>query len=301
MKISRGERRLTIRSPFLSAAFDIVNSLMLVLIGTVMVIPFLYIFAVSFSSLHEYMSSDLLLWPNEWVLDSYRYIFASKSFIRSLGLTIFITVIGTLVNLMFTSAMAYGLTRKLPGQSFMLFLVLFTVLFSAGMIPTYMIVKETGLLDSLWALIIPSAIAPFNLIVMRQFFLGIPEELNEAAYIDGANELNTFFKVILPLSKPALATFCLFYAVGHWNNYFAGILYLNDPTLWPIQVILRQIVLLNDPMNSLGSVTMIMENPPPPETIQMAATLVATLPILIVYPFLQKHFAKGVMIGSVKG
>lgn len=301
MKISRGERRLTIRSPFLSAAFDIVNSLMLVLIGTVMVIPFLYIFAVSFSSLHEYMSSDLLLWPNEWVLDSYRYIFASKSFIRSLGLTIFITVIGTLVNLMFTSAMAYGLTRKLPGQSFMLFLVLFTVLFSAGMIPTYMIVKETGLLDSLWALIIPSAIAPFNLIVMRQFFLGIPEELNEAAYIDGANELNTFFKVILPLSKPALATFCLFYAVGHWNNYFAGILYLNDPTLWPIQVILRQIVLLNDPMNSLGSVTMMMENPPPPETIQMAATLVATLPILIVYPFLQKHFAKGVMIGSVKG
>lgn len=301
MKISRGERRLTIRSPFLSAAFDIVNSLMLVLIGTVMVIPFLYIFAVSFSSLHEYMSSDLLLWPKEWVLDSYRYIFASKSFIRSLGLTIFITVIGTLVNLMFTSAMAYGLTRKLPGQSFMLFLVLFTVLFSAGMIPTYMIVKETGLLDSLWALIIPSAIAPFNLIVMRQFFLGIPEELNEAAYIDGANELNTFFKVILPLSKPALATFCLFYAVGHWNNYFAGILYLNDPTLWPIQVILRQIVLLNDPMNSLGSVTMMMENPPPPETIQMAATLVATLPILIVYPFLQKHFAKGVMIGSVKG
>nr|WP_253300736.1 carbohydrate ABC transporter permease [Paenibacillus lautus] len=274
---------------------------MLVLIGTVMVIPFLYIFAVSFSSLHEYMSSDLLLWPKEWVLDSYRYIFASKSFIRSLGLTIFVTVIGTLVNLMFTSAMAYGLTRKLPGQSFMLFLVLFTVLFSAGMIPTYMIVKETGLLDSLWALIIPSAIAPFNLIVMRQFFLGIPEELNEAAYIDGANELNTFFMVILPLSKPALATFCLFYAVGHWNNYFAGILYLNDPTLWPIQVILRQIVLLNDPMNSLGSVTMMMENPPPPETIQMAATLVATLPILIVYPFLQKHFAKGVMIGSVKG
>lgn len=301
MKISRGERRLTIQRPFFSAAFDIVNSLMLVLIGTVMVIPFLYIFAVSFSSLHEYMSSDLLLWPKEWVLDSYRYIFASKSFIRSLGITIFITVIGTLVNLMFTSAMAYGLTRKLPGQSFMLFLVLFTVLFSAGMIPTYMIVKETGLLDSLWALIIPSAIAPFNLIVMRQFFLGIPEELNEAAYIDGANELNTFFKVILPLSKPALATFCLFYAVGHWNNYFAGILYLNDPTLWPIQVILRQIVLLNDPMNSLGSVTMMMENPPPPETIQMAATLVATLPILIVYPFLQKHFAKGVMIGSVKG
>ncbi|WP_010268101.1 carbohydrate ABC transporter permease [Paenibacillus senegalensis] len=290
-----------IRRPVSSIAFDLINLLLLGGIGAVMLLPFVYIFAVSFSSLHEYMASDLLLWPKEWVLDAYRYIFASDSFVRSLGVTTFVTVMGTLVNLLFTSAMAYGLTRRLPGQSFMLFMVLFTILFSAGMIPTYLTIRATGLLDSLWALIIPSAIAPFNLIVMRQFFLSIPEELNEAAFIDGANELQTFARVILPLSKPALATFCLFYAVGHWNNYFAGILYLNDQTKWPIQVVLRQIVVLNDPMNSLGAVEMIMENPPPPETIQMAAILVATLPILIVYPFLQKHFAKGVMIGSIKG
>lgn len=275
--------------------------MLLGIIGLVMLLPFLYIFSVSFSSMKEYISSDLLLWPKEWVLDAYQYIFSSSSFIRSLGVTVFVTVTGTAFNLLFTSAMAYGLTRRLVGQSFILFLVLFTILFSAGMIPSYLIVKETGLLDSLWALIIPAAIAPFNLIVMRQFFLNIPEELNEAAFIDGANELQTFARLILPLSKPALATFCLFYAVGHWNNYFAGILYLNDPTKWPIQVVLRQIVVLNDPVNSLGAVEMLMENPPPPETIQMAAILVATVPILIVYPFLQKHFAKGVMIGSIKG
>lgn len=280
---------------------DRINIVLLGIIGLVMLLPFLYIFSVSFSSMKEYISSDLLLWPKEWVLDAYQYIFGSSSFIRSLGVTVFVTVTGTAFNLLFTSAMAYGLTRRLVGQSFILFLVLFTILFSAGMIPSYLIVKETGLLDSLWALIIPAAIAPFNLIVMRQFFLNIPEELNEAAFIDGANELQTFARLILPLSKPALATFCLFYAVGHWNNYFAGILYLNDPTKWPIQVVLRQIVVLNDPVNSLGAVEMLMENPPPPETIQMAAILVATVPILIVYPFLQKHFAKGVMIGSIKG
>ncbi|MFD0868529.1 Inner membrane ABC transporter permease protein ycjP [Chlamydia abortus] len=280
---------------------DGINIVLLGIIGLVMLLPFLYIFSVSFSSMKEYISSDLLLWPKEWVLDAYQYIFGSSSFIRSLGVTVFVTVTGTAFNLLFTSAMAYGLTRRLVGQSFILFLVLFTILFSAGMIPSYLIVKETGLLDSLWALIIPAAIAPFNLIVMRQFFLNIPEELNEAAFIDGANELQTFARLILPLSKPALATFCLFYAVGHWNNYFAGILYLNDPTKWPIQVVLRQIVVLNDPVNSLGAVEMLMENPPPPETIQMAAILVATVPILIVYPFLQKHFAKGVMIGSIKG
>jgi putative aldouronate transport system permease protein len=174
------------------------------------------------------------------------------------------------------------------------------MLFSAGMIPTYMIVKATGLLNTWWALIIPVAISPFNLIIMRQFFMGIPEELKEAAIIDGANDIQIFTKVILPLSKPALAAFGLFYAVGHWNSYFTGVLYLNDPAKWPIQVILRQIVIVNEPNAALGAHEM-MESLPPPETVQMAAILLATIPILIVYPFLQKHFAKGVMLGSVKG
>ncbi|AZB43753.1 carbohydrate ABC transporter permease [Bacillus sp. FJAT-42376] len=277
------------------------NMLALVLIAIVMVFPFLYIFTVSFSSLSDFLNNDFLLWPKAWVTDAYEYILSSNNFVRSLGVTIFITVAGTIVNLFFTSTMAYALARPIAGQKFFIMFVLFTILFSAGMIPTYLVVKATGLLNSIWSLIIPVAISPFYLIVMRQFFMNIPEELHDAALIDGANEGQVFWKIVLPLSKPALAAFGLFYAVMHWNNYFTGILYLNDPSMWPIQVVLRQIVVINEPNSALGSTAAMLESPPPPETIQMAAILLATLPILLVYPFLQKHFAKGVMLGSVKG
>lgn len=280
---------------------DAGNMAVLAVIALIMIFPFFYIFTVSFSSLTDVMQNDLLLWPKNWVTDAYEYILSSKSFIRSIFVTIFITVVGTFVNLLFTSTMAYALTRSILGQRFFLFMVLFTFLFSAGMIPTYLVVKATGLLDSIWALILPVAISPFNLIVMRQFFLSIPYELNEAALIDGANDLQIFSRIILPLSKPALAAFGLFYAVTHWNSYFTGILYLNDPAKWPIQVVLRQIVIVNKPDAALDNYQMLTELQPPPETVQMAAILLATVPILIVYPFLQKHFAKGVMLGSVKG
>lgn len=217
-----------------------------------------------------------------------------------LFVTVFVTVVGTFVNMAFTTTMAYGLSRPVPGQKPLLFMVVFTLLFSAGMIPTYMVVRATGLIDSLWALILPAAINPFNLIVMRQFFLNIPEELHEAAIIDGANHLQIFWRIILPLSKPALAAISLFYAVVHWNNYFAAILYINDPAKWPLQVVLRQIVIVNEPNAALRGGQQMIENPPPPETVQMAAILLATLPILFVYPFLQRYFVKGVMLGSVK-
>src|SRR5690606_36613274 len=262
----------------------------------------LHIFSVSFSSLKDVLERDLIIWPREWVNDAYETILASKNFTRSLGVSVYIAIVGILVNLFFTATMAYGLTRNVLGQRVILIMVVFTIMFSADMIPTYPVVKETGLINSLWALIIPGAVSSCNLIIIRQFFLSIPNELNEAALIDGANELRTFISIILPLSKPSLAAFGLFYAVGHWNTYFAGILYLNDPAKWPIQVILRQIVIVNEPTAALGQeVMLMMENPPPPVTIQMSAILLATLPILIVYPFLQKHFAKGVMLGSVKG
>jgi putative aldouronate transport system permease protein len=291
-----------IKRSLLDKMIDGINILILAVIAMTMIFPFLHIFAVSISSLKDVIERDLILWPREWVTDAYVTIFASGNFIRSLRVTSYVTIAGTLINLIFTATMAYALTRNALGQRYILMMVVFTILFSAGMIPTYLIVKATGLMNSLWALIIPSAISSYNLIVMRQFFLSIPNELNEAALIDGANELKTFISIILPLSKPSLAAFGLFYAVTHWNTYFSGILYLNDPAKWPIQVILRQIVIVNEPTAALGSEVMLMfENPPPPITIQMAAILLATLPILIVYPFLQKHFAKGVMLGSVKG
>ncbi len=278
--------------------FDGFNYSLLFVIALIMLFPFLYVLSISVSSYKDYLQHGFTIIPKSFVLDAYEYILASPRFVRSLFVTAEITVIGTLVNLLFTSTFAYMLARPIVGQRIMMFLVVFTLLFSAGMIPTYLVVKETGLLNSIWALIIPVAISSFNLVVMRQFFLHIPEELNEAAIIDGANDLHIFAKIILPLSKPALAAFGLFYAVTHWNNYFTGILYLNDPADWPIQVILRQIVIVNEPLAALN---MPREFAPPGETVQMAATLLATLPILIVYPFLQKHFVKGVMLGSVKG
>jgi putative aldouronate transport system permease protein len=278
---------------------DVINYILLALIAAAMLFPFFYIFVISFSSLSDFLKHDVILWPDTWVLDAYRYILESRSFTRSLGVTVYITVVGTALNLVLTAAMAFGLTRTMLGRGIILRGVIFTMLFGAGLIPTYMVVKELGMIDSLWALIIPGAISPFNLIVMRQFFLSIPEDITDAALLDGANELQIFWKIVLPLSKPALAAFALFYAVGHWNNYFSAIIYLNDPAKWPIQVVLRQIVILNQPTGLLDTQAL-MENPPPPETIQMAAIIVATLPILVVYPFLQKHFAKGVMIGAVK-
>lgn len=287
---------------FTDKVMNAINMFILAIIAIIMVFPFIHIFSVSFSSLRDVLEKTFIMWPTNWSLDAYKTILASNNFIRSLWVTGFITVVGTLVNLMMTATMGYALTRNAMGQRVILMLVIFTLLFNAGMIPTYMVVKETGLMNSIWSLIVPSAISSYYLIVMRQFFLSIPNELNEAALIDGANELKTFIRIILPLSKPSLAAFSLFYAVSHWNKYFEGILYLNDAKKWPIQVVLRQIVIVNEPTAALGSEAMyLLENPPPPITIQMAAILLATLPILVVYPFLQKHFAKGVMLGSVKG
>lgn len=279
---------------------DAVLYVLLAVIGAAMFFPFLYIAMISFSSLTDYLRSDVILWPHQWVSDAYRYILGSHAFTHSLGVSTFITVAGTFVNLAFTATMAYALSRPHLGRRVVLLGVIFSMLFSPGMIPSYILVKELGLINSLWSLILPVAISPFNLIVMRQFFLSIPEEMTEAALLDGANELQIFWRIILPLSKPALAAFSLFYAVAHWNNYFSAILYLNDPAKWPIQVVLRQIVILNQPTATLGSSQALLAHQPPSETIQMAAIIVATVPILVLYPFLQKHFAKGVMLGSIK-
>lgn len=286
----------------LSRIGDGINIFFLILIAAAMLFPFYYMFVVSFATYEEFVNTDLLLFPKEWVLDAYEYILSSKEFMRSLWVTIYVTVIGTFVSLLITAMMAYALSRNILGQKVYLFLILFTFVFSAGMIPNYMIVQATGLMDSLWALIIPTAVNAFNLIVMRQFFLNLPNDLTEAAIIDGANDLQIFIKLMLPLSKPALAAFGLFYAVGLWNSYFTALLYLSEPAKWTVQVVLRQIVILNQASNILDPAMNVGDgkNPPPAETIGMAAILISTIPILLVYPFLQKHFAKGVMLGSVK-
>lgn len=279
--------------------FDAVNITVLSLIGFVCVLPFLYVLAVSFTAPHIVAEGGLILFPKEISLAAYRYIFSSNALIRSLGVSIYVTVIGTILNLVLTSLLAYPLSRKtFKGRSVMLLAVLFTMLFNGGLIPTYYVVKSMHLIDSLWALMIPTAISAFNLIILKNFFQQMPDGIEDSAKIDGCNDLGILFRIVIPLSLPAIATFGLFYAVDHWNKFFSAVMYINNNEKWPIQVLLREIVIN---ANSRVGDTSIDEMNIQPLTIKMAVIVFATLPIMAVYPFLQKHFAKGVMLGSVKG
>ncbi|MDF2959936.1 MAG: YtcP3 [Paenibacillus sp.] len=282
-----------------SRLFDIINYLFLFIIASLAVIPFIYIIAGSMATEQELLEKSFLLFPSEFSFTAYQYIFETKTIPKSLLVTIYITLAGTFVNLLLTSLMAYPLARRdLDGRKYLMLMVLFAMLFNGGMIPTFLVVKELGLLNSTWSLILPGAINAFNLIIMRNFFMQLPDGLEEAARIDGCNDLGILFRIVLPLSLPAMATFSLFYAVGHWNSFFSAILYINNAEKWPIQVWLRQIVIMSQGGFSDYSEEMPM---PPAQTMKMAVIVISTVPILLVYPFLQKHFAKGVLVGSVKG
>lgn len=284
-----------------SRVFDTLNYVFLILFALLTVLPFVYILSSSFSVAEELVKGEFLLFPKKLSLLAYEYIFSTSTLPRSLLNSVYITVVGTLFNMTLTVLMAYPLARKtLRFRSKILAGVIFTMLFSGGMIPTFIVVKNLGLINSYWALIMPGAISAFNLIVMKNFFQQIPEGLEESAKIDGCNDMMILIRIVLPLSLPAIATFSLFYAVNYWNAYFNSILYLNDSSKWPIQVLLRQIVILSN--GGIGDTSQFPDTVIiPPKSIQMATIVVATLPILAVYPFLQRYFVKGVMLGSVKG
>lgn len=282
--------------------FDIFNYVMLGILSILTVLPFLYIIGNSFATEAEITERSFFLIPKVFSFSAYEYIFSSSTIFRSIGVSIFITVAGTLVNLFFTLTMAYPLSRSdFWGRNVMMNMVIFSMLFGGGMIPTYLVIRGLGLLDSYWALMLPGAISAFNLIVVKNFFQQMPPGLEEAARIDGCSDLGVLWRIVLPLSKPVIATFALFYAVGHWNNFFSALLYISDSDKWPLQVMLRQIVLLSQA--SVGDMANMDPNfvQPPEQSIKMAVIVVGTIPILLVYPFLQKHFAKGVMLGSIKG
>lgn len=278
---------------------DGIIMVLLAVISLIMILPFFFIISGSFVSSEELLVRKFVLIPHDISLEAYKFIFSSETIYKSLLVSVMITVVGTLINIVMTALMAYPLSRTtLLGRKPLMLMVVFTMLFSGGLIPTYLVVKSLGLLDTYWSLWLPTAISAFNLILLKNFFQGIPEGVEESAKIDGCNDLQILFKIVLPLSMPAIATFSLFYAVGHWNNYFNALLYLNDSEKWPIQVWLRQIVILS---NGGFSDTSASEAVIPPSTIKYAIIVVATIPVMVVYPFLQKHFAKGVMLGSVKG
>ena len=289
----------TIHNTKAGRVFDWFNVIFLGCCGLITVLPFLYIIAGSFATEAELAERSFFIFPETFSLDAYRYIFSTPTFIRSMGVSVLITVVGTIVQLFFTFTMAYPLAiRHIKGRNLLLNLVIFAMLFSGGMIPTYIVVKSLGLLDSYWALILPMAINPFNLIIIKNFFQQLPKELEESAKIDGCSEIGVFLRIALPLSKPIIATFALFYAVGIWNDFFHALLYINDSAKWPLQMVLRQVTILSD---LTGTTNDMMEAVPPEQSIKLAVIVIATLPILAVYPFLQKHFAKGILIGSVKG
>ncbi|WP_205327249.1 carbohydrate ABC transporter permease [Glycomyces sp. YM15] len=279
-------------------AFDVLNVLLLTGVGVLAILPFVYVLAGSFATELEITTRPFFLWPEEFTTTSYESILSSDVILRAFVTTVAVTVVGTLIQLALTVLMAYPLSKvDLPGRRTVLSLVVFTMVFSAGMIPTFLVVKDLGLLDTYWALILPAAINPFSLIIIKNFFQQLPNELEESAKIDGANELQVLRHVVIPLSKPVLATFALFYAVGIWNDYLSPLLYLSDTGKWTLQMILRQVTaaasLSADELNS--------DVPPPAQGIKFAVVIIATIPVLLAYPFLQKHFAKGMLIGSVKG
>ncbi|WP_433796520.1 carbohydrate ABC transporter permease [Actinoplanes sp. CA-252034] len=282
-----------------SRLFDIGNAVFLLALGAITVLPLLYVLAGSFAGEAEIASRPFFLWPEKVVTDTYDFIFGTDTFVRALLTTIAVTAVGTVVQVALTLTMAYPLSRnRLPGRTLVLNLVIFTLVFSGGMIPTYLVVRDLGLLDSYWALILPLAINPFYLIIVKTFFQALPDALEEAARIDGANDLNVFLRIVLPLSKPIIATFSLFYAVGIWNDYMSPLLYIADSDKWTLQVLVRQLTAPNaDSANVLDTLS---GTAFPEQGVKFAVVVIATLPILLVYPFLQKHFAKGVLIGSVK-
>ncbi len=277
------------------------KALTLIVIVIIMLFPMVYVLAMSFSSQADAARGGLILFPQSPTLDAYRAILGGGVVSRALQVSFGLTLFGTALQMIFTATMAYGLSRTtVIGSKPVLYIVLGAMIFSPGMIPSYLLVKELGLLNTYASLIVPGLVSAWNLIIVRNFFMNIPRELVDAARIDGANDAQVFTQIILPLSKAVLAVVALFYGVSIWNSFFNAILYLNETSKWPIQLVLRQYVLQG---TNLASAEGLQSGaaPPPAETIKMAIVVIATVPILVVYPFLQKYFTKGVLTGSIKG
>lgn len=291
IKRSRGEQ-----------TFVVFNYIFFTLLSIVMLYPFWHVVMMSFSSVEATAKGGVFLWPQGFNLDTYTKVFKDPSIWTGYLTTIGVTIAGTVLGTLFTATTAYPLSKKdLPFGKLMNLLILFTMLFSGGMIPGYLLIKNMGLIDNRWSLILPGLISAYNVIIMRSFFSTIPESLEESARLDGANDVTIFAKIILPLSKASVATIALFTAVGYWNDYFSSVLYINSKGKWALQAVLRYMLTnTNQAMQSAG-VTVAASTNVTAATIKAASVVVATIPILCVYPFVQKYFVKGVMIGGVKG
>ncbi|MBM6387419.1 MULTISPECIES: carbohydrate ABC transporter permease [Paenibacillus] len=271
--------------------------------------PLVYMISASISNPKEVASGAMWLFPKDITFEGYERVLQDQRIWSGYANTILYTVVGTAVNLAVTIPAAYALSRRdLVGRGFFMGIFMFTMFFGGGLVPSYLLIKELGMINSMWALILPSAASVWNIIVSRTFFQGtIPSELQEAAQIDGCSNFKLFFKIVLPLSMPIIAVMALFYGVGHWNSYFSAMIYLNDSAKYPLQLVLRQILVLQE-MSAQGSGMMdgssasaLNNKAEVAALVRYAVIIVSTLPVIIIYPFLQRYFVQGVMIGSVKG
>ncbi len=283
--------------------FDIVIIAISIVIMILVAYPLYYVIIASFSKPEAVLSGKLTFLPVGFNLKSYQMVFQEPKIWRGYRNTILYTALGTVINLFLTTLCAFPLSRKdMPFRTALTFLVSFTMLFGGGMIPVYLVVKKIGITDTIWAMVIPNALNTYNMLVMKNYFQSsIPGELQEAASIDGCNHFQTLTRVVLPLSRPILAVITLFYAVQHWNAFFNAIIYLRNEKLYPLQIVLREILLQNSLEAVGGDMTGMYEKVMQGETMKYALIIVACVPILIFYPFVQKYFTKGIMVGAVKG
>jgi putative aldouronate transport system permease protein len=299
--------QVTEKRGILSSAFDVANYLVLALLGIVTLGPFLYLLFGSLTTQDYYRTVGVSLLPSHWSLGAYDVLLGGGSRVyQSLKVTVFETALGTVLSLMINAGLAYGLAKKeLPGHKFFIFFVFFTFLFSGGFIPFYLVVKLLGMVNTIWALIFPMLVNVWYLFIMMKFFETLPRDIEDAARIDGASELSIFWQIVLPLSKPVLAAIGLFYAVDYWNQWFWATVFLTNDQLFPLQLMLRgildQTLEVTNPQTLAELARSNANQIPPNEILQMAAIVVTILPIALVYPFLQRYFVQGILIGSIKG
>jgi putative aldouronate transport system permease protein len=296
------DRISSIRTGRFIPVFPIVNGLIMVFLVVLTLYPFYYVIVGSVSGDNAGVREVYFLYPRGFSFASYSMVFSTPSIARAYGNTLFVTVTGTALSLFMTILTAYPLSKiRLAGRKPITMMMYFTMLFSGGLVPTYLVIWKMGLIDSLWALIWPKVISVYNMLLLINFFKTIPESLEESAHMDGANDMLILFRIILPLSLPIIATLTLFYAVGYWNSWFDAVMYLNRPRNFPLQLVLREIVQSVDLSFVAGGGADFSMSDTTIQSVRLATIVVAILPIMAVYPFLQKYFVKGVMIGAIKG
>lgn len=286
--------------------FNICNRIFLFIVLVIVLYPLIYIVSASISDPAAVNQGRMWLYPIGVTLEGYVRVFQNSDIWMGYRNTVFYTLLGVTINLLLTLPAGYALSRPdFVGRNIFTWLIVFTLFFSGGLIPTYLLVRDLGLLNTVWAMVLPNAVAAFNIIICRTFFqVTIPRELQDAAEIDGCSITAFFLRIVLPLSKPLIAVMALFYGVGHWNAYFNALIYLSDRDLYPLQLILREILVVNEmstEMLSTSTAQAQAEQARIAEIIKYAVMIVAALPVIVIYPFLQRYFVKGVLIGSIKG